>query len=64
MATFKLKFKTADGKDKTITESHPKLDATKAQKSDAMTTIENLYGYTPVEILLNSDTTVWTADDI
>lgn len=64
MASFKLRFKTADGRDKTITENHPKIDATTQQKSDAMTTIENLYGYTPVAIDLNSDTTVWTASDL
>ena len=63
MASYKLKFKTADGKDKTFTESHPNLNATTAQKGDAMSAIENLYGYTPVQIDLNSDTTVWTAGD-
>ena len=57
---YKLKFKTATGGDVTITETHPKLNATSKNFADATNAIEEAYGYTTVGIDLNSDTTVWT----
>ena len=60
MASYKLRYKTADGKDRTITENHPKLDASQAALGEAAQVAEELYGWTAVGIDLNSDTTVWT----
>ena len=62
MASYKLRFKTPDGRDKTETESHPNLNATQVDFAKATTVYEELYGYTTVGVDLNSDTTVWTPE--
>lgn len=59
---FKLKFKTAAGADVTITENHPKLDATNKNFADATNAIEEAYNYTTVGVVLQSDTTIWTPE--
>ena len=57
---FKLIFDNS-GKTVTMTESHPKLDATTNDKGQAMNTVADMYGYTAKQIVLQSDTVVWQA---
>lgn len=56
---FKLIFDN-DGKTVTITENHPKLTATSDDMNSAMNGVAGFYGYDPVRIDLQSDTTIWT----
>ena len=58
---FKLIFVDGNGSTVTKTENNPKLDSTADDKEDAMSALGNLYGYEPIRIDLQSDTTVWQA---
>ena len=60
-AKYKLIFDD-EGKTVTMTESHPKLNASDEDKGSAMQAIGGVYQIDPVRIDLNSDTTVWSAD--
>lgn len=44
------------------TENHPKLDASQDDMGDALSALAGLKGYTADKIVLNSDTTVYTAE--
>ena len=63
MANEKFKFVLADsgGNKVTYTENHPKVDASKQDMTSAMEGLGDMIGGTGVEIILNSDTSVWKA---
>ena len=58
---YKIRYTLPDGTIKTVTESHPKLTATNQDKEDAATAVADVFGGSALDILLQSDTTVWQA---
>lgn len=62
-AKFKLYGLDSDDNSKLMaTENHPKTDASQDDMGDALSALAGLKGYTADKIVLNSDTTVYTAE--
>lgn len=62
-AKFKLYGLDSDDNSKLMaTENHPKIDASQDDMGDALSALAGLKGYTADKIVLNSDTTVYTAE--